>query len=129
MDELREKVIKAAQQLQVELSGSVEQPVASIAGQPGPMDELSSSAEQAAASTVGQPGPTDTADGVDFDDEPWLAELKMRQRKRAQDSAAEEQRPHAKPKAPKRQKRRTAGTTFDSDQERASKRQERCLTP
>ena len=83
VDEFRDKVIKAAQQLQVELSGSVEQPVASIAGQPGPMDELSSSAEQAAASTVGQPGPTDTANGVDFDDEPWLAELKVRQRKKS----------------------------------------------
>ena len=70
VDEFRDKVIRAAQQLQVELSGSVEQPVASIAGQPGPMDELSSSAEQAAASTVGQPGPTDTADGVDFDVRP-----------------------------------------------------------
>ena len=108
VDEFRDKVIKAAQQLQ---------------------GKLSYSAEQTAASTVGQPGPTDTADGVDFDDEPWLAELKMRQRKRAQDSAAEEQRPHAKPKAAKRQKRRTAGTTFDSDEERASKRQDRCLTP
>ena len=40
--ELQDKVIKAAQQLQLELSGSVEQPVASIAGQPGPMDQLSS---------------------------------------------------------------------------------------
>ena len=38
VDELREKVIKAAQQLQVELSGSAEQPAASIVGQPGPMD-------------------------------------------------------------------------------------------
>ena len=52
VDELREKVIKAAQQLQVELSGSAEQPAASIVGQPGPMDELSSNAEQAAAGTT-----------------------------------------------------------------------------
>ena len=88
--ELQDKVIKAAQQLQVELSTGAEQP---------------------AASTVGQPGPMDTADSVDFDDPSWLTELKVRQRKRAQASTAEEgmeaeeQRPHAKPKAAKRQKR------------------------
>ena len=104
VDELRDKVIKAAQQLQVELSGSAEQP---------------------AASTVGQPGPMDAADSVDFDDPPWLTELKVRQRKRAQ---AEEQQPHAKAKAAKRQKRETASTTFDGDEQPASKRQQRCLT-
>ena len=38
VDELRDKVIEAAQQLQVELSGSAEQPAASNVGQPGPMD-------------------------------------------------------------------------------------------
>ena len=113
VDELRDKVIKAAQQLQVELSGSAEQP---------------------AASTVGQIGAMDTADSVDFDDPPWLTELKVRQRKRAQASTAEEgmeaeeQQPHAKPKAAKRQKRGTASTTFDGDEQPASKRQQRCLT-
>ena len=105
VDELRDKVIKAALQLQVDLSNSAEQP---------------------AASTVGQPGAMDAADSVDFDDPPWLTELKVRQRKRAQ---AEEQQPHAKPKAAKRQKRGTASTTFDGDEQAASKRQHRCLTP
>ena len=105
VDEFRDKVIKAAQQLQVELSGSAEQP---------------------AASTVGQPGSMDTADSVDFDDPPWLTELKVRQRKRAQ---AEEQQPHAKAKAAKRQKRETASTTLYGDEQPASKRQHRCLTP
>ena len=123
--ELQDKVIKAAQQLQLELSSSAEQPAASTVGQPGPMDELSSSAEQPAASTVGQPGAMDTADSVDFDDPPWLTELKVRQRKRAQ---AEEQHPHTKPKAAKRQKRGTASTTFDGDEQPASKRQQHCLT-
>ena len=113
LDEFQGKVIKAAQKLQLELSDSAEQP---------------------AASTVGQSAPMDTADGVDFDDEPFLAALRARQRKRAQASAAEErmeaeeQRPHAKPKAAKRQKKRTAGTTFDSVEQPASKRQDRCLT-
>ena len=102
--ELQDKVIKAAQQLQVKLSSSAEQP---------------------AASTVGQPGAINTADSVDFDDPPWLTELKVRQRKRAQ---AEDQQPHAKPKAAKRQKRGTASTTFDGDEQPASKRQQRCLT-
>ena len=62
LHEFQGKVIKAAQQLQVELSSSAEQP---------------------AASTVGQPGAMDTADSVDFDDPPWLTELKVRQRKKS----------------------------------------------
>ena len=99
LHEFQGKVIKAAQKLQLELSGSAEQP---------------------AASTVGQPASMNTADSVDCDDEPWLAELKANQRKRALASAAEErmenaqQRPQAKPKPANKQKKRTASRTFDT---------------
>ena len=113
LHEFQGKVIKAAKKLQLELSDSAEQP---------------------ASSTVEQSAPMDTADGVDLDEEPFLAELRVRQRKRAQASAAEErreaeeQRPRAKPKAAKRQNKRTAGTTSDNVEQPASKRQDRCLT-
>ena len=52
LQEFQGKVIKAAQKLQLELSDIAEQP---------------------AAITVGQSAPMDTPDGVDFDDEPELA--------------------------------------------------------
>ena len=114
IQELRGKVIKAANKFR---------------------EEVSASAEQPASSTVEHSAPMDTADSVDLDEDPVLAELRARQRKRAQASTAEEgmeaeeQRPHAKPKAAKRQKRGTASTTFDGDEQPASKRQDRCLTP
>ena len=68
LQEFRCKVIKAANKLQ---------------------EELSASAEQPASSTVEHSAPMDTADSVDLDEDPVLAELRARQRKRAQDSAAE----------------------------------------
>ena len=108
LHEFQGKVIKAAQKLQLELSDSAEQP---------------------AASGIEQAASMDTADGVDLDEDPVLAELRARQRKRAQASAAEEQRPLAKPKAAKRQNKRTAGTTSDSVEQPVSKRQDRFLTP
>ena len=113
LHEFQGKVIKAAQKLQLELSGSAEQP---------------------AASTVGQPASMNTADSVHCDDEPWLAELRANQRKRALASAAEErmenaqQRPQAKPKPANKQKKRTASRTFGSVEQPASKRQNQCLT-
>ena len=68
LQEFRGKVIKAANKLQ---------------------EKLSASAEQPASSTVEHSAPMDTADSVDLDEDPVLAELRAGQRKRAQDSAAE----------------------------------------
>jgi len=121
LQEFQAKVIKAAQKLQLELADSTEQPAEGRSGASG-------SAEQPASSTVEQSAPTDTADGIDLDEDLVIAELKARQRKRAQSSAAEEQRPRAKPKAAKRQNKRTAGTTSDSVEQPVTKKQDRCLT-
>ena len=121
LSEFHAKVIKAAQKIQVELADTSEQPAQGSSGASG-------SAEQPAVSTVEQSVHTDTADGIDLDEDPFFAELRARQRKRAESSATEEQRPRAKPKAAKRQNKRTAGTTFDSDDQSVSKKQGRCLT-
>ena len=51
-----------------------------------------------------------------------LVELRARQRKRAIESEAEEQRALAKPKASKRQNKRTAGTAFCSVAQPAAKK-------
>ena len=102
--EFQGKVVEAAQKLQVEFANNAEKLVASV---------------------------MDTADAVDSNDEPWLAELKARHKKRAQDSAAEEQmelqqkRPHAKPKVASKQKKRFAG---EQSEQSDSKKQARCLT-
>ena len=113
LQEFKDKVIKAAQKLQQQLPDSAEQPASSTAEQSVPMD---------------------TAADVGLDEDPVLAELRANQRKRAQDSAAEEQReaeqqrPRAKAKAAKRQNKRSAGTTFGSLDQPASKRPDQCLT-
>ena len=70
----------------------------------------------------------DTIDGVDSDDNPMLTRLKGRHRKRVQDSAAEDKRPLAKPKATRGRNKRTAATTSDSVEQPASRRRERLLT-
>ena len=69
IEELKKKVVGAAKKLQQRLSDSAER-----------LAVVSESAEQPVSSTVEQSAPMDTADGVDLGDEPWLAELKMRQR-------------------------------------------------
>ena len=99
--EFQGKVIKATQKLQQQLSDSA--------------------AEQSAR--------MDTNDGVDCDDNPMLTRLQARQRRSAQDSAAEHQRPLAKPKASRGRNKRTLGTTCDSVEQPASKRKDRMLTP
>ena len=115
VEELKTKVIVAAKELQQQLADSAERPLL-----------LSHSAEQ--------PVPMDTSADINLDQDPTLTELRARQRKRAQTTAAEEQReteqqrPHAKSKAANRQKKRTAGTTSGSVEQPASKRQDRCLT-
>ena len=101
------KVIKAAQKLQLELSDSAERP---------------------AASSVEQSAPMDTADGVDLDEHPVLAELGARQRKRAQASTAEERRPAAKVKASVRPGKRTQSVLSGSAEQPASTKKERRLT-
>ena len=60
--------------------------------------------------------------------DPMLTRLKDRQSKRAQDSAAEQQRPSAKPKATKGRNKRAAATTCDSVEQPVSKRKDRLLT-
>lgn len=70
----------------------------------------------------------DTSDGVDSDDNTMVTRLEARHRKRVLDSAAEEQRPLAKPKATRGRNKRTAATTFDGVEQPASKRKERLLT-
>ena len=60
--------------------------------------------------------------------DPMLTRLKDRQSKRAQDSAAEQQRPLAKPKATKGRNKRAAATTCDSVEQPVSKRKDRLLT-
>ena len=115
IEELNKKVIDAAKKLQQQLPDSAERPAL-----------LSDSAEQ--------PVPMDTPTTVELEESPTLTDLRARQRKRAQatiaegQSQAEQQRAHAKPKAAKRQNKRTAGTTSDSVEQPASKRPQRCLT-
>ena len=115
IEELNKKVIDAAKKLQQQLPDSAERPAL-----------LEDSAEQ--------PVPMDTPTTVGLEESPTLTDLRARQRKRAQatiaegQSQAEQQRAHAKPKAAKRQNKRTAGTTSDSVEQPASKRPQRCLT-
>ena len=101
LQELKGNVIKAAQKLQQQLSDSAAQ----AAEQPARMEAAPrqptacSSAEQPAPSAAEQFARMDTIDGVESDDNPMVTRLTARHRKRALDSAAEEQRPVAKPKA------------------------------
>ena len=135
VEEFQGKVIKAAQKLQQQLPDSAEQPASSTAEQSVPMEEAfrlqsaSGNALQPASSAVEQSARMDTTDVVDFDDDPMLTRLKAKQRKRAQDSAAEDQRPLAKPKATQGRKKRTAATASDSAEQPVSKRKDRLLTP
>ena len=76
--EFQDKIIKAAEKLQQQLSDGAEQPTSTAVEQSARMD---------------------TTDGVDSDDNPMVTRLQARQRKRGLDSAAENQRPLAKPKA------------------------------
>ena len=134
VQEFQGKVIKAAQKLQQQLRDSVAQSASSTAQQPVRMEEASrqqtasSSAEQPASSDVEQSARMDTIDGVDSDDNPMVTRLQARQRKRGLDSAAENQRPLAKPKATRGRNKRTAATSSDSVEQPASKRKERLLT-
>ena len=134
VQEFQGKVIKAAQKLQQQLRDSVAQSASSTAQQPVRMEEASrqqtasSSAEQPASSDVEQSARMDTIDAVDSDANPMVTRLQARQRKRGLDSAAENQRPLAKPKATRGRNKRTAATTSDSAEQPASKRKERLLT-
>ena len=76
MKNLKVKVIDAPQKLHLQLAGSAEQPAV------------------AASSSDG----VDAHDGFPVGEDPFLAELRRRQQKRATQSEAEEQRPFAKPK-------------------------------
>ena len=134
VQEFQRKVIKAAQKLQQQLRDSVAQSASSTAQQPVRMEEASrqqtasSSAEQPASSDVEQSARMDTIDAVDSDANPMVTRLQARQRKRGLDSAAENQRPLAKPKATRGRNKRTAATSFDSVEQPASKRKGRLLT-
>ena len=134
VQEFQRKVIKAAQKLQQQLRDSVAQSASSTVQQPVRMEEASrqqtasSSAEQPASSDVEQSARMDTTDGVDSDDNPMVIRLQARQRKRGLDSAAENQRPLAKPKATRGRNKRTVATSSDSVEQPASKRKERLLT-
>ena len=134
LQEFQGKVIKAAQKLQQQLRDSAAQSASSTAQQPVRMEEASrqqtasSSAEQPASSDVEQSARMDTIDGVDSDDKSMVTRLQARQRKRGLDSAAENQRPLAKPKATRGRNKRTAATSSDSVEQPASKRKERLLT-
>ena len=107
IQEFRGKIIKAAQKLQQQLLDSAEPP---------------------ASSGVEQSARMDTTEVVDFHHDPMLTRLKDRQSKRDQDSAAEQQRPLAKPKATKGRNKRAAATTCDSVEQPVSKRKDRLLT-
>ena len=95
---LQGKVIKAAQELQQRLADSAENPA---------LD-----------------GSTTAAD----EDPVLLARLKERQRKRAPETETQDQRPVAKPKAAKRQSKRTASTASGSFETPATKRNDGRLT-
>jgi len=105
--EFQNKIIKAAQKLQQQLSDGAEQPTSTAVEQSARMD---------------------TTDGVDSDANPMLTRLKARQSKRAQDIAAEEQRPLAKAKVSRGRNKRTAATSSDSVEQPVPKRKERLLT-
>ena len=107
IQEFRNKIIKAAQKMQQRLLDSAEPPA-------------SSGMEQSAR--------MDTTEVVDFQHDPMLTRLKDRQSKRAEDSAADQQRPLAKPKATKGRNKRAAATTCDSVEQPVSKRKDRLLT-
>ena len=134
LQELKGNVIKAAQKLQQQLLDSAAQAASSTAEQPVRMEAASrqptasSSAEQPAPSAAEQFARMDTIDGVESDDNPLVTRLKARHRKRALDSAAEEQRPLAKPKATRGRNKRTAAATPDGVEQSVSKRKERLLT-
>ena len=134
LQDFQGKVIKAAQKLQQQLRDSVAQSASSTTQQPVRMEEASrqqtasSSAEQPASSDVEQSARMDTIDGVDSDANSIFTRLQARQRKRGLDSAAENQRPLAKPKATRGRNKRTAATSSDSVEEPASKRKEMLLT-
>ena len=104
IEELSTNVTIAAKELQQQLADSAERPEQLV-----PMET--------------------TADG-DLDQDPTLAKLRARQRKRAQTTADEEareteqQRPHAKAKGANRQKKRAAGRTSGSVEQPSSKRQD-----
>ena len=71
----------------------------------------------------------DNASTIAADEEPvLLARLKERQRKRATETETQDQRPVAKPKAAKRQSKRTACTASGSFETPASKRKDGRLT-
>ena len=134
VQEFKGKVIKAAQKLQQQLRDSVAQSASSTTQQPVRMEEASrqqtasSSAEQPASSDVEQSARMDTIDGVDSDANSIFTRLQARQRKRGLDSAAENQRPLAKPKATRGRNKRTAAATPDGVEQSVSKRKERLLT-
>ena len=134
VQEFKGKVIKAAQKLQQQLRDSATQSASSTTQQPVRMEEASrqqtasSSAEQPASSDVEQFARMDTIDGVDSDANSIFTRLQARQRKRGLDSAAENQRPLAKPKATRGRNKRTAATSSDSVEQPGSKRTQRLLT-
>ena len=107
IQEFRNKIIKAAQKMQQRLLDSAEPP---------------------ASSGVEQSARMDTTEVVDFQHDPMLTRFKDRQSKRAEDSAADQQRPLAKPKATKGRNKRAAATTCDSVEQPVSKRKDRLLT-
>ena len=97
---LESKVIEAVQKLQRQLAGSAEQPAV------------------AASSSDG----ADAHDDFPVGEDPFLAELRRRQQKRATQSEAEEQRPFAKPKFAQIQNKRSACAVSGSVEQPASKR-------
>ncbi len=101
---------------------SAEQPA--VNPQDAEMDSIAEQHALAGSSTDRAGVQDDLAAGEDH----VLAELRERQRKRAIESEVEEQRPLAKPKAAKRQNKRTAGTASGSVEQPASKRKEQRLT-
>ena len=103
---LKIKVIEAAQELQQQLAGSAEQPAV------------------AASSSDG----ADAHDDFPVGEDPFLAELRRRQQKRATQSEAEEQRPFAKPKVAQIQNKRSACAVSGSVEQPASKRKYKRLT-
>ena len=82
---------------------------------------------RSALSDVEQSARMDTIDGVDSDANSIFTRLQARQRKRGLDSAAENQRPLAKPKATRGRNKRTAATSSDSVEQPASKRKHATL--
>ena len=113
IEDLKRKVLEAARKQQSELTES--------------RPSASGSAEQhaLAGSSTDRAG---VQDDLGAGEDHVLAELRERQRKRAIESEVEEQRPLAKPKAAKRQNKRTAGTASGSVEQPASKRKEQRLT-